>query len=139
MNFQSKDFLVVDTETYPDRNLPGYKEGKFNPPPYHKIIALSMAVLSTENVDGETVYTMRSLGTAKGTEKENLQVFADFLKGRNFCFVGYNSHSFDAQVLINRCLINGVDFQVESGTKFENPSNVMIRIIISIFVIADKF
>ena len=125
MNSPSKKWVVVDTETKPDLELLGseYKPGKFNIPLYHEIVSLSMSVLSTEKVGHETVYVTQSLGTAGGSERENLQTFADYLEGLNFTLVGYNSLSFDIQVLVHRALKHGVGLPALylTGGKFDNP------------------
>ncbi len=125
MNPQSKKYVVYDLETIPDLELLGsdYKPGKFNPPLFHEIVSLSMSVLSTEKVGGETVYKTQSLGTAGGNERENLQTVSDYLADIDFTLVGYNSLSFDNQVLTHRALKHGVSLPALylRGGKFDNP------------------
>ena len=125
MNSRSKTYVVYDLETIcdPDIERSEDERDRFPPPICHEIKAFSMATFVPERVERETVFRIKSLGTAGGTERENIEAYGAYLENIDFCQVGFNNVGFDNNVIFNRALKLGVSLPALflKGNKYDGP------------------
>ena len=127
MSFEPVRKIVLDLEARraPESIGSKYEENDVLPPHLHEIVTVSLADLWVEKEQNETVFNIQSLGSSKGPEKETLEAITNFLQKINFCMVTYNGHSYDQQVILHRCLLNGVSHPAwfQKGSRYESPTH----------------
>ena len=121
---EHKTIAVFDLETVQDRELLDIKfpKDKFAPHMAHEIVALSVATFKRENPAAGGTLKIRSLGSAKGSEREMLSAFVGYIDREKPRMVGFNSRSFDVEVLKFRCFRHGIQFPAfyQLGSKWDS-------------------
>lgn len=119
-----KTTAVFDLETVQDRELLDveFPKEKFAPHMAHEIVAISLATFKRDPFPDDEVLEIRSLGSAKGSEREMLTAFVGYIQKEKPRIVGFNSRSFDVEVLKYRCFRHGIQFPAfyQCGTKWDS-------------------
>ena len=116
--------VVFDLETVQDRELLdlNFSKDKFAPHMAHEIVALSVATFKRQNFRKDDCIEICSLGSAKGSEREMLTAFVGYIHREKPRMVGFNSRSFDIEVLKYRCFRHGIQFPAfyQMGSKWDS-------------------
>ena len=125
MNSWSKTYVAYDLETIldPDIEISEKEKNKFPSSICHKIMAFSMATYVPKRIGDENAIIMQSLGTAGGSDRENIEAWGRYLNDIDFCLVGFNNFGFDNNVVMNSALKLGVSLPAFflKGNKYDSP------------------